>query len=212
MLIYEDTTDFQFNEAEHKYTVSFKVNDDKKDVWTTPRPVVGVTTICNIISKDALIGWSAKVASDYIKKNLKDIKDVVKVSDEAKREYINISKKGKETGTIGHELIEKLLKGDEPTPPEDKFLLKEYSSIKNAFEEWRDDFQPEPMTIEQAVYCKTHDFAGTFDLLCNINDKITLIDFKTTKTSYYNPDGIYASNFAQLGAYMLGLEEMLGCL
>ena len=50
---------------------------------------------------------------------------------------------------------------------------------------------------------------GTDDRLCVINDKTVLIDYKTSNRSHYNPDGIYASNFAQLGGQAILVEEML---
>jgi hypothetical protein len=60
------------------------------------------------------------------------------------------------------------------------------------------------------MYSLVHDFSGTDDRLCKINGKTVLIDYKTANRSYYNPDGIYASNFAQLGGQAILVEEQFG--
>ena len=206
MLCYNDQLDFRYNEGEHKYTVSSLVEDK---VWTTPKPVTGVTTICSIMNKEALVFWAAKTAAYYFRDNITDLKNKVALAEEAKRAHLEVANAGKRAGSMGHELVEQLMLGKTTEPPEDEVLLKQYKSIKDAFKHWRSDFDISPLASETAVYSQKYDYAGTFDLAFELNDKVWLIDFKTSNSSYYNPDGIYAENFAQLGAYMIAAEEML---
>ena len=206
MLIYDGVVDFSFDEPQHKYLVKKLVGKD----WTIPTPVVGTTTVCGIIAKEALIGWSAKTAAYHIRDNLKDLKDLAGLAEEAKREYLNLSKAGRATGSVGHALVEALLMGEKYTMPTAKEPLDAATSVKKAFEAWREDFVPEVVKVEEPFYSLLHNFAGKCDLVATIGGKLTLIDFKTTKTSTYNPDGIYADNFCQLGGYLQGIEEMTG--
>lgn len=200
--IYDDKIRFSFEDKGHKYTVSHKVDE----VWGTPVPVTGVTTVCSVISKDALVQWSANEASAYFVNNLKTLDDLALIASEAKNAHRKKADLGKAHGSVGHALVEKLLKGQ----PIDKILSDEARSVQTAFLKWQEDFKPEVLQNEYPFYSLTSNYAGTCDLIANINDKLTLVDFKTTNRSRYNPDGIYAENFCQLGGYLIGLEEMLG--
>lgn len=205
MLIYNDTIELSFGEANHRYSVSKRVGD----LWTPPEAVVGTTTITGIINKPALVLWPLREAITYLNAN-KGKKIDKLLLDEAYNAHKAKSDKGKAAGTIGHALIEALLLGKEYKMPTDPERLKETESVMEAFTAWQADYAPEPIYTEQQFYSLTHQFAGTCDLVANINGKLTVIDYKTTNPSYYNPDGIYAENFAQMGAYIIGLEEMLG--
>ncbi len=63
---------------------------------------------------------------------------------------------------------------------------------------------------QSAKEIQVYDYAGQADYICEVDGKLVVADWKTTNTSTYNPDGIYASYFAQLGAYSLAYEEMTG--
>lgn len=208
-LIYNNTVSFQFDEGEHLYQVS-KLVDPINDLWTTPTPVMGVTSVTGIIAKPALVGWAAGLSANFLKDNLKDIKDLPRLADEAKRQHIMEANKGKATGSVGHSLVEKLLKGEPVTMPTQPEPLKAATSVTQAFTKWSQDFMPEVVAIEQACYSLQHDYAGKFDLLCNIGDKLILVDFKTNNVSRYAPEGIYPDMFCQLGAYMQLIKEQMG--
>lgn len=204
MLIYDDSIKLEFGETGHRYTVSKKVGDD---LWTPPEPVVGTTTVTSVISKPALMLWPLREAISYLEQYKGQPIDK-KLLDVAYAAHKRKSQAGKDAGTVGHALVESLLLDKEYEVPEAQ--KDEAKSVKNAFELWREDFAPEVLYTEQKFYSQKHDFAGTCDLVANVGGKLTIIDFKTTNPSYYNPDGIYGEYFAQLGAYTLGLEEMLG--
>lgn len=204
MRVYEDV-ELTFNASDHKYLVSFKVGDD----WTTPKPTTGVTTYCGALSKDFLAPWAAKLAAEYTLKKKGSQTDAV-VLDEAKKQHKYAGDVGKRAGKLGHLYVEAKLKGKQVTMPSAESDKKIVQSVASAFEKFCEDWKPEFLEIEKVVYSKTHDYAGTADVVCKIGGKLIILDWKTTNTSRYNPDGIYASYFAQDGAYCLAYEEMTG--
>lgn len=204
--IYDKSIRFSFDEGQHKYTVCSLI-DDK---WSTPVPVSGVTSIISVINKEALVQWAANEASKHFVENLKSIEDIEVIALEARNAHKEKSRIGKAHGSVGHALIEALLKGKPVTPPTKEPAKMAYKSVRKAFEAWIENFKPEIIHSEYPFYSRAGNYAGTTDLICNIGGKLTLIDFKTTNKTYYSPDGIYADNFCQLGGYLLGLEEMLG--
>lgn len=208
-LIYNDTVEFKYDDGEHLYTVS-KLVDKAKGLWTTPLPVIGVTSVTGIINKPALINWAAGAAADFLKEHLRDIQDLPRLAEEAKRAHTMEANKGKAAGSVGHALVEKLLKNEPVTMPTTLDAQAAAMSVTNAFKFWQRDYKPEVVALEQPCYSLAHDYAGKFDLLCNIGDQLVLVDFKTNKVSRYAPEGIYADMFAQLGGYIQLIKEQMG--
>ena len=207
-LIYEETVKLNFVEGGHRYLVS-KLVSKEKDLWTTSTPVTGVTTYLSVISKPALMLWPLREAIKLLEQSM-GAKIDKKLLDDAYKAHKTKADSGKKTGKVGHALVEALLLGKRVIMPKDKELLKETESVKSAFEAFASDFKPEVLASEQIFYSKEFNFAGTVDLVANINDKLTVIDFKTTNPSFHNSEGIYGEYFAQLGAYIIGIEEMDG--
>ncbi len=212
-LIYDKSIDFNYQAEGHRYTIRKAVGDK----WTEAEPVTGVTTIISIIAKDFLAPWAAKLAAEYMRDEIKAAKKAgarIQSYDalalEAKNQYVKAGDKGKKSGKVGHALVEALQKGQKVIMPSDPELAEQAASIQKAYEAYIKDFKPIVRGAELSVYSRAHHFAGTYDQLCEIGGKLTLLDYKTTNTSRYNPDGIYAEYFAQLGAYSLAYEEMTG--
>tara|TARA_Y100000593_G_scaffold82070_1_gene153927 strand:+ start:11903 stop:12652 length:750 start_codon:yes stop_codon:yes gene_type:complete len=84
-------------------------------------------------------------------------------------------------GTIVHDLCEKLIKEGNISIPEE--LNKEFgeaiSKRMMSFELWYRQHCPEIITTEYKLYHPSLPFSGTPDIVCKINDKMTLIDIKT---------------------------------
>ena len=55
-----------------------------------------------------------------------------------------------------------------------------YAGYFAGFKEWWDKTQPVLLATESRVYHKILGYAGTEDLLCLINDRVTMIDYKTS--------------------------------
>lgn len=199
--LYDDVK-LTFNAQDHKYLVSFKIGKD----WTTPKPVTGVTTYCGALSKEFLAPWAAKLAAEYVAKNGKTVKDI----DLAKKQFKLAADSGARAGKLGHLYVEAQLTGRSVTMPTDEADVKVVESVKQAYDAFMKDWTPTIVQVEAVLYSKVHNYAGTADLICEIDGKLVVLDWKTTNTSRYNPDGIYATYFAQLGAYSLAYEEMTG--
>ena len=204
MLIYDETVDFRYNDGEHKYTVAKKVDE----TFGPHVPVTGTTTIISVIAKPALMLWPMREAITHLKGL--DKKPTEKDFIDAASAHRQKADAGTKAGKIGHALVEALLLGKKVKMPTDEKTREQAESVQSAFEKWQADFEPTTIDTEKPFYSLTHNFAGTYDYLCEIDGKLTMVDFKTTNTSRYNPDGIYAENFAQLGGYLIGAEEMDG--
>jgi hypothetical protein len=107
----------------------------------------------------------------------------------------------KENGTIVHDTCEKLLNGVEIIT----------SSLPNAskkaiasFIDWYNLVLPTDYATEQTVASLQYKFAGTLDMVCTINGKRCIVDFKTNKSA------IYKSNYWQIAAYKQAYEETTG--
>jgi hypothetical protein len=139
--------------------------------------VPSVTTILTILSKPRLISWANR--QGFLKKNV----------DETLDESAN-------RGILVHSLIENYLMkpSNEPILIQDQFV---YNALLN-FIEWRSVNSINPILQEASFSSKN--FGGTLDLYCELNGKLTLMDFKTSKD-------IYLSHFIQLSGYILLLEE-----
>ena len=77
-------------------------------------------------------------------------------------------------GTIVHNAIDNYLEFEIEDIPE------EHRGYFDAFLEWFENENPEVIATERKVYHKALRYAGTCDLLCMINGKLTLVDYKTS--------------------------------
>ncbi len=206
MKVYEDV-ELTFIEDTHKYLVSFKVGQD----WTTPKPTTGVTTYSGALAKDFLAPWAAKLAAEHVIawRTIEERSDRLLI-EEAKVKFKEAAEAGARAGKLGHAYVEAKLKGQKVTMPTNPEAKKVVESVANALDKFMTDWAPEDLQVEKVLYSKIHDFAGTADFVANIKGKLVIGDWKTTKTSRYNPDGLYASYFAQLGGYCIAYEEMTG--
>lgn len=211
-LLYDGSVKLTFTHGGHRYRVEFVEGDG----WSRPRATTGVTTILNVLSKPALIGWSARLSAEKYAKELKEHKgepitvalanELVGVAKNAPNE--NRDKAG-DTGSEIHELIEGYLQGETEGLLVD--ASEEAEVAVRGFIDYYEKSDLKPLMIEQPVYSRQHDYAGTLDTVFETpSGKKVLNDFKTTKKSKWAPDGVYVENFAQLGGYAQALHEMFG--
>jgi len=173
---------FQFNEGSHLYTLD-------------GRPLTGVTTVLSVLAKPALIQWSANMATDYVRDNLTDLKDLEEVLAVAKTAHRLKKEKAADTGTLAHKWIEDWINGKNPEPNP----LVDHMTVN--FVRWAEENKVEFLASEKQVYSRTHWYAGTLDFICKIDGKTYLGDLKTSS-------GIYDEYFFQTSAYQLALQEL----
>lgn len=179
-----------------------------------------VTHILGCIGKPALIAWSAnteraavtEAAADLYQEWAAHLVPPVMPRDaylatltsrlgQVKAHQKALAKAG-DIGTQAHKLIEWTMRtalGADagPKPQVSDQALWAFM----AFEDWAKSVSLKPVLIEQTVYSKTHQYAGTMDLLGRVDGVLTLIDFKTGK-------GIYPESHLQSAAYQAALIEM----
>lgn len=172
--------------------------EDGKTILSKPK---GVTTILGkVIAKD-LMAWAVDCAVKLLAERLPVITQAD--LDESALAYTVKRDAGASTGTEAHALVEDFLKGSETRST----ISKEAANAYGAFIKWFEETKPEVINVEEVIYSKEFDFAGTYDCMLRVNGKVYLCDLKTTNASRYAPNGVYAENFLQLGAYALAHDE-----
>lgn len=112
-------------------------------------------------------------------------------------------RKAGDIGQQAHDLIERELRqslGLPLTKPAPK-ACDEAAHAFRAFQAWARSVRLQPKAIESVVYSRAHQFAGTLDLVADVNGRETVIDFKTGKA-------IYAEAHLQNVAYQEAYAEM----
>jgi hypothetical protein len=141
--------------------------------------VPSVTNVIGVLDKPALPRWSAiEVAKKAWELRLSlpemeqdDAIDVLKGAPWRK------SGRAADRGTTIHAYLEARMLGLTPEIVEGEALR-----YRDAAEAWLDDWQPEVIATERTVFGP--DYAGTGDLWCLRDGKVTIVDFKTSKAIY----------------------------
>lgn len=190
-LLYNGTVHLDFDPVKHVY----KINGTYAN---------GVTTALGIINKPFLIQWAAKMAADHVKATIVpgqalDEVQIQQLVDGAKNAHRKTRDGAADMGTYIHNYIEAFVRGEEPGKPINPKLLR----VVDKFHDWWDENDIEIITPEQVLCSPTHMLAGTADLTCKLNGKLTILDWKTGS-------GIYPEMFLQLAAYAMMYEEEHG--
>src|SRR3990167_3670807 len=182
---------YRFDEKLHAHTL-----DDK--------PLHGVTTILQVISKPALIQWAANMAVEYVRGNTElklaptgDYRLVSeKILEDAKTAHRKKKEKAGDWGTLLHKAIEEYIKNKTMTSLDEKGI-----TAFNHFRAWALENKVEFLESEKHVWSKAEWVGGILDMIAIVNGKKMICDIKTSS-------GIYPEMWAQMGAYHLCLEDM----
>lgn len=170
------------------------------------KPYYSVTTILGILDKPALVPWAAKMTAEAAQQYIYDngqhdalegtvtltAEDVDNMVAESKKAFRAKSKKAMDIGTIVHELIEKHCQtGIAPDLTNDP---DEVQTAFNAWLQWVEENDFEPILSEVQVCNPGAGYAGRFDAVARVNGRVTLLDFKTST-------GIWDEYKYQLAAY-----------
>ena len=195
--LYNGKVILKFNEEDHIYTV-----DGKK--------VESVTGITGNLDKPALIGWALKVTLAWLETQLPvgtviDEVNLPAILKEAKGIRFKTVGKAANLGTIIHGVIEAYIKASiNKTPllkaPVNELIVNGLDAYKN----WEAENNVEYLHSEKKIYSVKYHYAGTVDLLANVNNKLCLVDFKTGS-------GPWHEHALQTAAYAQAVEEELEC-
>lgn len=133
-----------------------------------------VTAIVNIKSKPALYRYYAGMPS-------------FRAADNAKE-------RSAAEGTLVHEAVEAILRGTEPEVPE------EVRPSVEAFLEFARNNHITPLLIEERVTSPAHRYAGTVDVVAQVNGVVGVLDIKTSLA-------VYRDYGLQTAAYVAALQE-----
>lgn len=154
-----------------------------------------VTSIIDMLPAPFLRAWNSKVTANAAVDNIEYVNELIGAKQQDKaRMWLKAAperelKTAADIGDRVHKAIEERISN--PLAPYDDDLQP---FIKN-FDLFCVEFEPEWLHVEKSVFSVTHMYAGSFDAIAKIRDKITLVDFKTTRS------GISAKVALQLAAY-----------
>lgn len=168
-----------------------------------------VTTILSILNKPALIPWAVKMTAESIEEQLHDYYHPecceFVVPDTALPEMIKKAKgahraKSKEAMGIGtrvHDAIQAWIESNG-----DYYLCDDEQTQLglDAFLRWADEHKINILSWEQVV-TNHATYAGRYDLVCELEGVVTLVDFKTST-------GIWDEYWLQLAAYSACLPDV----
>lgn len=167
--------------------------------------LTGVTTYLGIISKPHLMKW-------YASEERKGVLAAVAAGEGLpETPFAEASRDGAaDLGTVVHARIEAWLKGDELEP--DGIPEPLFEDSIHGFERFREWWTANGFTLVESEHQLVYDttemaYGGTIDIVALDPDgKLTIIDIKTTKKSYYWP---YAETIAQVSAYAEAYQRSL---
>ena len=160
--------------------------------WIQGKPFISVTNVLKILNKPAIVYWFGKEVYWAL------TKDPSLSEREALSAPYKTSGKAKDRGKTVHSIVE-AYKGSKT---EINTIPKAFKGYANAFYKWVKDNDVKILSREKTVISREHGFAGTLDLLVEINGekKTLVVDVKTGKA-------IYGEVFLQLSAYKHAVEE-----
>ena len=191
-----DDIDLEYDDAKHTYMV-----DDRK--------VPSVTKVIDAVFPKHLTVWAAQAGADYWAKNNTDHEHYGGDDEDMYNGILNahkqISHKAQEIGLEVHKWIElyikvKMIDGETVTEYPEAVKIP----MQN-FHDWVESREIEWLACEKKVYSRSWEYAGTIDALAKINDKLCVIDFKTSAK-------IYKEYYLQVSAYCNAIGEMMGNL
>ncbi len=178
---------FIFDEKEHAY------------FWDG-QPVPGVTTILKCINKPALMPWAVKMTRDYWLEAVKSGRaDYEKIHKESWNAHKNFTKNAAEIGSNVHAYAEAALK----KLPAPELMTDEAKRGAEAFHKWFESHKIKLLASERFILSQEHYYAGTCDLVAEIDGEYCVGDFKTSS-------GIYPEMRFQTAAYQNAIQEEKG--
>jgi len=183
----------------------------KGNNWVKAFP--STTTIIGQLEKPALIQWAANETCEWIRQNAEIVRpeeDSEKIGffilpdqlNDARFNFRSVSKDALNIGGDVHNAIEAYLRtGKEPQKPSDEVL-----SAFLAFLEWKYEHNLRVIETEQRLIGDR--WQGTCDLVCLLDGKKFVIDFKTSKQPRGNKR--YDEWVYQLACYRSVIPECRG--
>ena len=182
-----DDIDLEYDDVKHTYMVG-------------DRKVPSVTRVVDAVFPKHLTVWAAQAGADYWANNYGDDEDMYNGILNAHKQ---ISHKAQETGLEVHKWIELWIKFMISGVKIETDYPEHVKIPMQNFHDWVESREIEWLACEKKVYSRSWEYAGTIDALAKINDKLCVIDFKTSAK-------IYKEYYLQVSAYCNAIGEMMG--
>lgn len=182
--------------------------------------VPSVTSILTVVAKPFLIGWAAREERELVcgqaaklHGSNQDVSELafyqrLKASLPEKHAHETLKDTAAGIGSNVHHLIEWTLRTEMGIPAGAQPALQGTPAVQAfaAWEAWRKNVNLKPVLIEQTVFSRTHGYAGTLDLLAELNIQglgraFAVLDWKTAKS-------LHAEYDLQTAAYGKAVTEM----
>lgn len=176
-----------FRESNHTYTL---------DQYRIP----GVTTaIGKAHDKPGLVGAAAKATAEWCAANVDTLADLGPEvwAKAATASYRDAWAASGRRGTLLHDAARQLIAGDPLTPVDAEGMAWPDDVIRTAEQlaRFMDEWDVDPVLTERPVFHEVDGWAGTIDLVADMDGDRWLLDYKTGRT------GIYPKDALQLAAY-----------
>jgi hypothetical protein len=170
-------------------------------------PVPSVTTVLGILDKPAVVAWKARATADAIIGNWPHVSKLIaeEGQDAAAKWAVKEADKTRDTaaalGTSVHRLAD--LIGSQESPVEGITIADEHLAYVRAFQAFlaRYGGSQSIVSSEKAVW-SANGYAGTYDLLMDIEGSLWLIDIKTSK-GYYPEYGLQLAGYRWVDSIVL---------
>lgn len=187
--LYDGTVDLVFYPNSHQYKV-----DGKR--------LPSVTGIIGIYDKPALLNWAVNQCVAYLKP-YKDQPVTAEILAAMPKEWRKVRDEAAQIGTDFHAFAEAFAKGEKPKLPDGPARF-----AADAFMQWVTEHHFKPVAIERRILSRQEWYAGTVDVIAEIDGELTVLDYKTSKKPF---KGIMYDEWRlQLAAYALAFEEETG--
>jgi hypothetical protein len=201
-IIYDATIELNFDAKAHSYSVT--------DLSTqTVREVSSVTQILEVIGGSKVWGlkqWAANLTSDYIRTAIRpglryDELQIEQIVERARKHFHTVSRGAKTIGQLTHEWIDAHLRARLYATPELPMPVNEQTrrAIQAASAWIAEHFKP--VTMEHRLYSREHDYAGTLDVVGEVDGQLAVVDWKTSR-AIYDEMPLQAAAYAQAWAEM----------
>jgi len=171
--------------------------DDRRGgfYWLKGKPYVSVTNVLTAINKPALIKWGARQVYWGMVANPK-----MQEEEAVSLPFTARDAAGSRGNTI-HSLVEAYKASGKIV----ETVPKQFRGYYDGFLQWIGNNKVKVLEQEKTVFSQKHGYAGTLDILCEINDNpgLWIVDVKTNK------DGaVYPEHALQQSAYKQALSEI----
>lgn len=122
--------------------------------------------------------------------------------------------KSAEEGTLVHEVIEKLLQGHPVTIPDT------VAPVVAAFKDFQQSHRIIPHQVESQILSRRYGYAGTIDVLADVDGKVGVLDIKTSAAIYRDygiqtaayVEALHETGMPTLARWILRLDQARICL